>query len=117
MRRAKGPRSNQAVLLGQPDYAMDLCTLEGFFEFQRRKNGGHALGEHRFARARRTDEQDVMAAGSSYFDGALRMRLAAHFAKVIRVVIKVRQQRLGVNLQRQGRLLAVEQFDYAFERS
>src|SRR6266404_92194 len=58
-----------------------------------------------------------MAAGSSYFDGALRMRLAAHFAKVIRVVIEVRQQRLGVNLQRQGRLLSVEQFDYALERS
>ncbi len=107
MRRAKGPRSDQAMLLGQPDYTVDLCAFEGFFEFERRKNRRHALGEHRFARARRTDEQDVMTAGSSYFDGALRMRLAAHFAKVIRVVIEVRQQRLGVNLQRQGRLLSV----------
>src|SRR5438132_6504951 len=109
MRRAKRTSSNQSVLLRQPDHTMNLCAFYGLFKFERRKNGRHSLGEHCFARARRTDEQYVMPACGSYFDGSFGVRLTAHLAKIVRIMIEVGQQGLSVDAQRKRRLLGVDQ--------
>ena len=49
---------------------MDLGGFECFLQSERREDGGHALGEHRFAGAGRTDKQNVVTAGGGDFEGA-----------------------------------------------
>src|SRR6266404_8465946 len=95
---------------------MNLCALDGFFELKRRENSGHSFRKHGFAGTRRADEQNIVASGSRDLDGALCMRLASHFAKVVRIVIEVGQKRLSVDVQWERRLIGVEQVHNALER-
>ena len=64
--------------------AVDLGGLQRFFKTKRRQDGGHALGQHGLAGARRADHQDVMAAGAGHFEGALGGVLAADIFEVDR---------------------------------
>ena len=48
---------------------------------ERGQDGGQAAGEHRLARARRADHQDVVAAGGGDLERALGVSVAAHVAR------------------------------------
>src|ERR1700678_4437046 len=68
---AKGTAGDEGLAgFEQAHDAVDFGCLKRFFEGQRRQNGGEAFGEHGFTGARRTDEEDVVAAGGGDFQGA-----------------------------------------------
>ena len=81
--RAEGAMGDEAVVaVEDAGDGVDLGGLEGFFEAQRREDGGQALGEHGFAGAGRADHEDVVATGGGDFESALGYVLAADVAEV-----------------------------------
>ena len=83
MRRAVGTLADEAAA-GVEDSgdAVNLGGLESLFEGERRKNGGHALGQHGLAGAGGADHEDVVASGAGDFDGAFGGLLAADVFEV-----------------------------------
>ena len=61
---------------------MNRRDLERLVERQRRQNARHAPRHHRLARAGRTDEQQVVAAGAGDFERATRQQLTADIGEV-----------------------------------
>ena len=83
MGRAKRSRRNEGLFgIEQAGDAVDLCCLNRFFERERRNDGRDAFGQHRFARARRTDHQHVVTTSDSYLDRSLHVSLAFYVAKI-----------------------------------
>ncbi|OQA25721.1 MAG: hypothetical protein BWY59_01664 [Verrucomicrobia bacterium ADurb.Bin345] len=101
MGRTERPPSDQRLPRGQlAGDAVDFCRLERFLEIHRRQDGGHALGEHGFARAGRADGENIVPARHRDFERALRRLLSLHVAIVI-VVDAVRiENRLHIHAMR-----------------
>ena len=82
VRGAIGPRPGQGSLGDQAGDRMDHRGLEQLGRGQGRQQAGQALGQHRLARARRADEQQVVAAGGGDLQGPLGLFLALDVAQV-----------------------------------
>src|SRR5437763_12815388 len=83
MRRAEGPCGKETG--PRPQQAgdgMDRCRIERLLEGQRRKNARETARHHRLARARRTDEQEVMSACCGNLERAAREQLTAYVRQV-----------------------------------
>jgi hypothetical protein len=103
VRRAEGPLGDEARPARQARDRVNFRQLQRGLEFERRKDGGEPLGEHRLARTRRADEQNVMSTGRRDFQRALGGELAAHLAEVNRVVALRREQARVIDFERRGR--------------
>src|SRR5437016_8964584 len=83
MRIAKRSRGNEGFFaIEQAGDAVDLGGLNRFIHRERRDYGRDTFGQHRFARSRWADHQDIMSTGDSYFDCAFDMALAFHIAEI-----------------------------------
>ena len=81
---AEGPGGDQAPSLGQlARNGIDLGGLHGFLPGERRQDARQALGQHGFAGAGRTDEQDVVSARSRDDHRPAGQRLAHHIRNLI----------------------------------
>ena len=95
MRIAKRSRGNEGFFaIEQAGDAVDLGGLNRFIHRERRDYGRDTFGQHRFARSRWADHQDIMSTGDSYFDCAFDMALAFHIAE-IDVITLVRSEKLA----------------------
>src|ERR1700737_3544568 len=77
---------------------MNARGFDRFFEGHGRKNGGDALGEHGFAGAGRSDEENIVTAGTGDLEGALGGLLAVNVAKVDGVLRGFGEQLLGIDV-------------------
>src|SRR5574344_153943 len=67
---------------------MNLCRLQTFCECQWRQYAGQTFCHHGFATARRTNHDEVVTAGGSYFECALHIILPTYISKVeIKVIL------------------------------
>jgi len=83
VRRPEWTLRQKSSALGQGARdAVDPRRLQPFLEGERRQVPGHALGEHRLARPRRTDHQHVVRSGGSHFKRPFGDRLSAHIPEV-----------------------------------
>ena len=82
MRGAEGTRPADAPSGKIAGEAPDHAHLEHLGWLKRREEGGEPLGQHRLAGARGPDHQEVMPAGRSHFERALRGLLALDVAQV-----------------------------------
>ena len=81
--RTEGTSADQsrAIFKGAGD-AVNAGGLDGFVEGHWREDRGNALGEHGFPGSRGADEQDVVTARASDFEGTLGGLLAVHVAHI-----------------------------------
>ena len=80
---AEGPHIHQRVGgVGHTGHGVDLRGLKGFGAGHIGQNGGDAPCQHGLARAGRTDEQHVVAAGGGDLQPALHVFLSHHIGKV-----------------------------------
>src|SRR4051812_22918831 len=96
--------------LEQADDAVNLRGLKGFFQSERRKNGGETFGEHRFAGAGRANQQNVVATSGGDFEGAFDGFLAFDIDEVNFFVVSLLEDFGDIDLG--GRDL-----DFAFEKT
>src|SRR6476620_1179091 len=83
MRIAKRSLGNERLFgIEQTSDAVDLGRLDRFIQCERRDNRRDAFRQHRFARTRRADHQDVVTAGDGYLDRAFDVALAFHVAEI-----------------------------------
>ncbi len=82
VRRAERAGAGQGALGDQAGHRMHHRGLEQLARRQRRQQARQALGQHRLARARRSDEQKVVPAGRGDLQRPLGALLAAHVAQV-----------------------------------
>ena len=83
VRRPERPVGQQAAAgRQQPDDGVHRRHLERLVERQRRQDPRHPPRHHRLARARRTDQQQVVPAGGRDFKGAAGKQLAAYVGQV-----------------------------------
>jgi hypothetical protein len=61
---------------------VDFGGFQRFVQVEWGQDGGQAAGQHGFACARRTDEDDVVSTCCGQFQGAFDVFLAAHIAEV-----------------------------------
>ena len=80
--RAERPLARQFALCDQSGHRPDLRGFQQFLRRHRRQYAGQALRQHRLARARRPDEQQVVTAGGRDLERALRHLLALDLAQV-----------------------------------
>ena len=117
MRRAKRARAHEAArVFEKSGNAVDARGFDGFFERHRRQDGGNALGEHGLSGTRRTDEQNVVAAGAGNFEGALGGHLAAYVAKIGGVLAGFGKHVGSVHVHGLEGLGGIEQVDGLGER-
>ena len=86
---------------------MDFRRFQRFFKRERRQNGRNALGQHRLARPRRPDHQNVMSAGAGDFKGALGRLLAADVFEIHRKMLRLAQQRFLIYRDRENPVAGV----------
>ena len=92
VRRPERPRAHQpARIVQQPRDAVNPRRLNRLFQRHRRQNRGDALRQHRLSRARRPDQQNVVASRARHFHRALRRHLSAHVAHIHRILARLRQ--------------------------
>src|SRR5579863_4431217 len=82
-----------------PGDGVNLCGLERFFKGKRREDGGQAFGEHRLARARRANHEDVVAAGGRDLESALRGLLTADIFEVDGEVLQFAEELFRLDLE------------------
>ncbi len=82
MRGSKGAVCDERTLAEQPCDAVDGGTLEGFVQSQIGQDAWHSPGQHGLARAGRSDQQEVVSAGSGDFESALRRLLPTDLGQV-----------------------------------
>ena len=116
VRRAKRPSGNERLVTQRVGDAVNFCGLQGLIERERWENGRQPFGQHGFARAGRTDHDDVMPARRGYLDGPLRVLLALHFLKVHFVARPLPEYRIQVDRCRCDRRPVVEMLDDLLER-
>ena len=66
-----------------PSHRVDTGGFDRFPEAELWQDGRQALCQHTFTGSGRTDEQQIMSAGSSDFQRALCKVLTAHIGKVV----------------------------------
>src|ERR1700680_313996 len=77
VRRAKRPRAYQtAAILQNSGNTVNTRRFNGLIERHWGQNSGDALSEHRLARSRRSNEQNIVAACASNLQRAVRCLLA-----------------------------------------
>jgi len=95
--RAKRAAGNQALRrVEQAGHTVHLGCLDRFLKGQPRQDGSQALGEHRLARARRTDHEDVMGPRSRHLQRPLCRGLSANIVEIHAGAGFLFQQRLGI---------------------
>ncbi len=84
MRGAKGPGGQDAILevLGEPGHRVDFSGFQRFVQRQLRQNSGHTASQHGFPASGRADHQQVVPAGSSYFQSSLHLILTFHVVHI-----------------------------------
>src|SRR5262245_17010613 len=83
VRSAERPMGDQGTArLQQPGDAVNLGDVESLFEGELGQNGRQTAREHGLARARRTNEQDVMRAGGRDLQSPLREPLTTNLQEV-----------------------------------
>ena len=90
---------------------MNAGGFDRFIERHRRQNGGDAFGQHGFSGAGRADQQNVVATGAGYFQGALGGHLTAHVAHIDGILIGFGEHLRGIDLDRFERFGRVDQID------
>jgi len=112
MRRAKRARADEAAgIFERARNGMNARGFDGFFERHRGKNRGNALGEHSFASAGRADEENVVPAGTSDFQGAFRGLLAVNLAEVDTVFGGFAEEKLRVDLRGSKGFRGIDEID------
>ena len=79
---------------------MNLRRLQRLFKRKRRQDGRHAFRQHRLARARRPDHQNVVTAGASNFQSSLGCLLPANIFKIHDIMLGFVQQTVTINFER-----------------
>jgi len=80
---SNGTLIHQCDAIGEQTHGgIDAGGFKGFSTRERRKDGGHALGEHGFAGAGRADHQNVVISGTRDGDRALDGFLAADIGEI-----------------------------------
>ena len=97
--------------------AMNLGRLQRFFEGQRRHDGGHALGQHGLAAARRSDHQDVVPAGAGDLDRALGRVLSAHIFEIHAQALALAEQLGGRDLHGSYAVSGVDELHHFHQRA
>ena len=82
MRIAEGPVAHQPPARELARHRMDHRDLEGGGGIERRQQAGQALRQHRFARTRRADHQQIMPAGGRHLQRALGGFLALDIGEI-----------------------------------
>ena len=83
VRGAEWALGNQRLVVGEESRnAVDFGGFQSFVSGKGRQDGGESLGQHRFSSAGRPNQEDVVASGGGYFEGAFDGFLAADFGKV-----------------------------------
>src|SRR5262245_9396051 len=110
MRISKRSRRNKGLFrVQQSGDAVDLGRLDRFIQRERRDDCWDALREHRFARTRWTDHQDIVTARDCNLDGAFDVSLTFYVAD-IDVVTLVRSEELAqISACRQKRNFAAQE--------
>ena len=111
VRRAEGTHAYQTGAgIEHAGDAVNFGRLERFLKCEGWQNGRHPLGEHRLARAWRADHQDVVP-GTADLQCALGRLLAANAFEVNRVMLRLAQQRVAVNLDRRDAIARVHEMN------
>src|SRR6202171_2527058 len=112
MRRAEWTGGNKrAIAIKQARDAVDLGRFNRFIERHRWNDRGDAFRQHRFARAGRTDHENVVPAGNGHFDRAFDGALSFYVGKIDLVVL-VRGEKIGqVTASRKKRELTAHEFE------
>lgn len=93
-------------------HGVNLSGFQTFGERERGKNAGQALGHHALATTRRAYHDQVVAAGSCYFEGALHVFLSADIGEIELVLtLLLVEFTAGVNLCGVKMGAAVEEID------
>ncbi len=118
VRRPEWPRAHQpARSIEHARDAVDARRLDGLIERHRRQNRGNALREHRLARARRPDQQNVVAPRAGDLHSPLGRHLPAHVAQIHGVAARFREHlgRVHANwLERFRRVDEIGRLDQRF---
>src|SRR4029453_2650816 len=110
MRIAKRSPGNERLFgIEQTGDAVDLGRLDRFFEHKRRDDCWDAFRQHRFARTRRANHQDVVTARDGYLDRALDVALAFHGAEIDIVTLARRKEFAQSGACRQKRNFAAQE--------
>ena len=110
VRRTKRPGAHQSALVVKHSRdAVNARRLDRFFERHRRQHRRNTFREHRLARARRPDQQNVVASRAGNFQRSLRCHLSAHVAQIHRILARFRQHLLRVHHDRMKRFRRVHQ--------
>ena len=113
MRGPERPLARQPTSLDQPGHRPDHGGLQQLARRQRRQQARQTLGQHRLARTRRADEQQIVSACRRDLERALGAFLTAHLVQVGHG--PVRFQRAGPG--RAQHLTALEMIDQPDERA
>src|SRR5437764_13934230 len=76
----------------QSRYAVNLVRLDRFLQRHRRNDGSDAFRQHRFARARRPDHENVVATSNGYFQRPLDVRLPFYIGKIDLIALMGRKK-------------------------
>src|SRR5438045_72161 len=83
MRRSEGSYRDKSLIGAQHSAnAVNLCAFDRLLERHRRNDGGNAFRQHRFARTRRADHEEIVSASDGDFDRPFHVSLAFHVAEV-----------------------------------
>ena len=81
--RSERPHPDQAgSRIKYTRHTVDFCSLEGFFECERRQNGRHSFGQHGLAGSGRPNHQNVVPSGAGYLERSLCGLLPADIFKI-----------------------------------
>ena len=112
MRRTKRPNADQRSILAQlSGDAVNLRRLQCFIQCQWRKDRRQALGQHRLAGTRRSDEYQVVPARSRHLHSAFNVLLTLHVGEIeFRPSLALGEFLLHVNDRALDDLRAVQEF-------
>ena len=111
MRAAEGTRRDQRAAVEQAHHGMHLGGFDCLLESHRGQNRRQPLGEHRLARSRRPDHQDVVTAGRRDLERALGLLLAFDLAEIDVVDVRVAERSGEIDRNRLQRTQALEEFE------
>src|SRR5439155_8458502 len=80
----------------QSRYAVNLRRFNCFLQRHRWNDGSDAFRQHRFARARRPDHENVVSAGNGHFQRPLHVRLTFYIPEIDLVALMGREKFLEV---------------------
>src|SRR3954469_2706437 len=113
VRRAIGAVSDQPeARIQHASDAMDFCGLQSFLEGKRRQDCRYTLRQHRLARPRWADHQDVVSTCARNFQCALGRHLTANVFEVNREMLYLTEYLLGIELNRGNAIALVEKVDH-----